>query len=50
MKIIKYFLGLIPITIFLLLKMFLLIIEKSLNLVLRDTHDCILFWFLIFLF
>ena len=48
MKIIKYFWGLIPITIFLLLKMFLLIIEKSLNLVLRDTPDCILFWFLIF--
>ena len=30
-----------------LLKIFLFIIEKSVNLVLRDTPDCILFWFLI---
>lgn len=47
MKIIKNFWGLIPISIFLLIKIVLLIIEKSINLVLRDTPDCILLWFFI---
>ena len=47
MKFVKNFWGLIPIIIFLLLKIVLLIIEKSLNLVLRDTPAGILSWFLV---
>lgn len=47
MKIIKKFWGLIPIIACLALKIIVLIVEKSANIVLRDTPACILFWFFI---
>jgi lysylphosphatidylglycerol synthetase-like protein (DUF2156 family) len=47
MKMIKKFWDLIPISICLLIKIILLIIEKSMNLVLRGLPAGILFWFFI---
>lgn len=43
----KKFWGIFPILTFVVLKLVLFMIEKSVNLVLRDTPAFILFWFLI---